>query len=61
MALHPMQHCLYCPHSELEDLVKRLVMVYTNERCSFLTGSVKWLTFLRAKEPAAPIQFVIHN
>lgn len=44
MALHPMQHCLYCPHSELEELVKRLVMVSTNERCSFLTGSVTWLT-----------------
>lgn len=40
MALHSMQHYLYCPHSELEDLVKRLVMVSTNKRCSFLTGTV---------------------
>lgn len=45
MAIHPMQHYLYCPCSELEDLVKRLVMVSTNERHSFfLTGTVTWLT-----------------
>lgn len=47
MALHPMQH--YGPCSELEDLVKRLVMISTTERCRFLTSSVTWLTPLGQK------------
>lgn len=57
MAIHPMQHYLYCPCSELEDLVKRLVMVSTNERHSFFFNWYCYMadSFLRAKEPAAPI------
>lgn len=57
MAIHPMQHYLYCPCSELEDLVKRLVMVSTNERHRFFFNWYCYMadSFLRAKEPAAPI------